>query len=270
MPTNGNTVYPLFGFVVAFLSFIFLPNENQALAAKSAQIPYIVVLDPGHGGADGGTTVRVGRKQVSEKDIALGIAIRTAKILRNPEYAKPLGRKIEVLLTRDKDHEVSLEKRSELARGKKANLFVSIHVNSEPTKKARGFETYFLNNTDQTSASKLEQIENKHTVKYADKQASLLLRSVAADAIVDVSRDAAKTLQDSVVAELHSQDVKVQNRGIRQGMFYVLLDAQVPAVLLECFFLTNPKDREFITQPENREKIANGIAKGVLRFLALQ
>ncbi len=199
----------------------------------------------------------------------MGLAIRTAKILRDPLYTKPLGRPVSVFLTRDRDAEVSLEKRSELARSKKANLFVSIHLNSDPTHSASGFETYFLDNMGQASSSKLEQIENKSYVKFADKQASLLIRSIAADAMVDISKEAAKTLQDSVVSELRSKDVKVLDRGIRQGMFYVLLDAQVPGVLVESFFLTNKRDREFITQGENRELVARGLAKGILRFLAL-
>jgi N-acetylmuramoyl-L-alanine amidase len=255
-------------------SVVFLSCNLSALPlpAQAAKAPYIVVLDPGHGGHDSGTSIQTGKNRVSEKEIALAIAIRTAKILRDKEYTRPLGRPVEVILTREKDEDISLEKRSELARTKKAHLFLSIHLNSDPSKKARGFETYFLDNTDLTSSSKLEQIENRSSKKFAgaDKQASLLVRSIAADAMVETSRDAAKTVHDSVITELKSQDVKVHDRGVRQGMFYVLLDAQVPSVLLESFFLTHPKDRAFISEPENREKVAQGVAKGVLRFLALQ
>lgn len=265
---SGNAVLVLIGFLTTFLSPFFSINENRALAAPA---PYIVVLDPGHGGHDHGASGKSGRKRVAEKSVALGIALRTARILEDPEYWKPLGRPVKVILTRKGDRDVSLERRAQIARKAKADLFVSIHANSDPSKKARGIETYFLNNTDQTSSSKLEQIENKSSRKYASAgPASLLIRSVAADAVVDSSRAAAESLHHSLISHLKSEEVPLEDRGVRQGMFYVLLDAQVPAVLLEAFFLSHPKDRELVSQPENRQKIAEGVAKGVLRFLAMQ
>lgn len=269
MPASGNTVFLYFGILTLFLNPFFLGHENKALAA--APPPYVVVIDPGHGGDDHGASGKLGRKKITEKDIALGIAIRTQRVLEDPEYWKPLGRSIKVILTRNRDKYVSLEHRSEAARKENADLFLSIHANSDPSGKAHGLETYFLNNTDQESSSKLEQIENKSTKKYADAPpASLILRSVAADAVVETSRRAAETIQSSVVDHLKAHELNAHDRGVRQGMFYVLLDAQVPAVLLEAFFLSHPKDREFVSEQENRQRIAEGVAKGVLRFLALQ
>ena len=190
-------------------------------------------------------------------------------MLEDEEYWKPLGRPIKVILTRERDKDISLEKRAEIAREAKADLFLSIHSNSDPSHRAHGLETFFLNNTDLESSSKLEQIENKTSKKYKDSPpASLLIRSVAADAVVESSREAATTLHQSLLAHLRSQELKVNDRGVRQGMFYVLLDAQVPAVLLEAFFLSHPSDREFVREAENRQKIAEGIGRGVLRFLA--
>lgn len=266
---SGNMVLLRFGILLTLLSSFLLTSDIEALAANSSPSPYIVVLDPGHGGGDFGASVKVGKKRVTEKEIALGIAIRTARVLEDPEYWKPLGRPVKVILTRKQDKDVSLESRSEIARSSKADLFVSIHANSDPSKKAHGLETFFLNNTDQSSASKLEQIENKTSKKYKDTP-SLIIRSVAADAVVEDSHQAASSLHNSLLDHLRSNNFTVNDRGVRQGMFYVLLDAQVPAVLLEAFFLTHPKDREFVTNGENRQKIAEGIAKGVLRFLAIR
>lgn len=274
---SGKKVTPLFGKIVISLSAICallaITKENEALGAKrrpEKTKPYIVVLDPGHGGTDTGASGKLGKRRVSEKEIALGIALRTEKILSNPAFSRALGRPVKVLLTRRKDSSVSLEDRSEKAKKAGADLFVSIHANSEPTKRAHGLETYFLNNTDDESALKLQQIENRMSKRNRGGKdaSSLLIRSVAADAVVDSSRAAAEILHSSLVDELKREDVKFQDRGVRQAMLYVLLDAQVPAVLVEAFFLSHQRDLALVSQPENRAKIAEGLAKGVLRFLA--
>jgi N-acetylmuramoyl-L-alanine amidase len=258
-------VTPLFGIFAISLSLYFARNENRALAAPN---PYTVVLDAGHGGADHGATGRLGRKRVSEKDVALAIALRTAKLLEDPAYEKALGRKIRVILTRRRDRSLSLDERYDRARKAHADLFVSIHANSETTHTARGLETYFLNNTDDKSALKLQQIENKSSKRARPKTDDLLLRSVAADAVVEASRSAAEILQSSVADQLRREDVLFTDRGVKQALLYVLLDSQVPAVLVECFYLSNAKDLAIVAQPENRARIAEGLAKGVLRFLA--
>ncbi|MGZ3710872.1 MAG: N-acetylmuramoyl-L-alanine amidase family protein [Bdellovibrionota bacterium] len=265
---SGKIFTPLFGTFAILLSSFFVFSENKALAEIP---PYIVVLDAGHGGMDTGTSSGTGKKRVREKDITLAIVLRTEKALKDPQYAKLLGRKIKVLLTRSRDKDVSLETRAELAKSKHADLFVSVHVNSDTTHTVQGLETYFLNNTDSESSSKLEQIENRTTKKYKNaKHDSLLLRSVAADAVVDASREAAKTIHASLADHLRSEDITFKDRGVKQAMLYVLLDTQVPAVLIEAFYLSHKQDLALLNQTENRQKIAEGIAKGILRFLALQ
>lgn len=270
---SGKTFTPLFGVFAILLSPFFLASENRAEAAKSdaksAKPPYIVVLDAGHGGVDTGTFAGTGKKKVLEKTITLAIVLRMEKVLNDPKYTAPLGRPVKVLLTRRTDKNVSLEARSEMARKEKADLFVSIHVNSDATHTVQGLETYFLNNTDSESNSKLEQIENRTSKKYANNK-SLLLRSVAADAVNDVSREAAKVIHTSLADHLRSEDIPFKDRGVKQAMLYVLLDTQVPAVLIEAFYLSHKKDLELINEPDNRQKVAEGIAKGILRFLALQ
>lgn len=273
---SGKKLTPLFGKILSSLSafcvFLLLPNENAALAAKHRArpaAPYIVVLDPGHGGADTGASAKSGQKRVTEKEVALAIAIRTEKILENPKFSRALGRPVKVILTRSADNSVSLEDRADKAKKAGADLFLSIHANSEPTKRAHGVETYFLNNTDDESSLKLQQIENKLSKRHqGGGDSSLLIRSVAADAVVESSRSAAETLHSSLVDELRSEDLKFQDRGVKQAMLYVLLDSQVPAVLVEAFYLSHKGDLALVSQPENRAKIAEGLAKGVLRFLA--
>ncbi|MGZ3652508.1 MAG: N-acetylmuramoyl-L-alanine amidase family protein [Bdellovibrionota bacterium] len=262
---RGKKVTPLFGIFLVSLSVNFATNENKALAAEK---PYIIVLDPGHGGADQGANGRLGKKRVYEKDISLAIALRTAKILSDPAYSKALGRRIHVILTRRKNQTVSLEARADRAKNAHADLFVSIHANSETTHGARGLETYFLNNTDDKSSLKLQQIENRTSKRSRPKKDDLLLRSIAADAVVESSHSAAQLVQSSISDQLRANDISFIDRGVKQALLYVLLDSQVPAVLVECFYLSNQKDLALVMSPENRAQIAEGLAKGVLRFLA--
>lgn len=267
---SGNMVFPLFGLFWLALNPFFGLRENKALAAPAP--PYVVVLDPGHGGHDHGASGRLGKKRVTEKEVALGLAIRTARVLGEESFWKPLGRPVKVVLTRDRDREISLEARSEIARKAGAHLFVSIHANSDPSRRAQGLETYFLNNTDDESTAKLVQIENRTSKRYqgGKNKQSLLLRTVAADAMVDTSREAAETVHRSLTDHLRREGVAFQDRGVRQAMFYVLLDSQVPAVLLEAFFLSHPKDLALVADSQGRQQIAEGLAKGILRFLALR
>ncbi len=239
------------------------------VSVSAAAKPYIVVLDPGHGGHDKGAIGYSGKKPVYEKDFALGIAIRTARYLRNPKYTSALGRPIRVLFTRKKDKDVSLEARSDLARNSHADLFVSIHTNSETTKTVSGFETYFLNNTDSESSRKLEEIENKTSKKHAgEKPEDLVIKSVAVDAMVGASREAATVIHKSIMEYFKLLAYPRADRGVKQALLYVLLDSETPAVLLEALFISHPKDLAFLKQGENRDKIAEGLAEGILRFLA--
>lgn len=278
MPSGKKVVTPLFGTLVSSLSLyfgiscLFLSISENTVLAASKKPPFVVVIDPGHGGSDGGTSSKQGKKPLDEKTVSLAIAKEVSRILSDTTYTKTLGRPLRVILTRKSDRHLSLEERSEIGRKNKADLFLSIHTNSEPTHKAQGFEVYFLNNTDDESALKLQEIENRSSkrTRHEKNNESLLLRSVAADAAVDSSREAANIVHSSVVDELRKEGIRFQDRGVKQAMFYVLLDSQVPAVLVEAFYLSHKNDLAFLSQPENRHQIAEGLAKGVLRFLALK
>ena len=255
------------------LGSLFLAIISNAYAQPPGG-PYIVVLDAGHGGEDKGAVAYLGKKEILEKDLTLGLAIRTQKILNDKKYWAPLGRSIRVVMTRTSDKEVSLEERAKIAHEKKAHLFVSIHCNAESTGKVSGIETYFLNNTDSSSTNKLEEIEareNQSSVKYAQKVPnSLLIRSIAADAVVDSSREAAEFIHRSAIAKLSRAGYPASDRKVKQALLYVLLDAQVPAVLFEALFMTHKKDLAYLADGQNRQVIAEGLAAGILRFLATQ
>jgi N-acetylmuramoyl-L-alanine amidase len=271
MPSE-KLVHPPFGILAISLSLFLSAKENTALAVPTRPHPYVVVVDPGHGGTDTGTSGREGKLRISEKELSLAIALRLQKLLQSSSYWRPLGRPVKVVLTRKRDEYVTLEKRSEQARRNKADLFISVHANSDPARQAAGLETYFLNNTDEESSLKLQEIENRTSLRRrkqtAHHEQDLLLRSIAADAEVDVSRTAAEVVHGSLVDHLRSEQLSFQDRGVRQAMLYVLLDSQVPAILVECFFLSSKSDLAIVGQAENRERIAEGLARGILRFLA--
>lgn len=262
----------LIGKISCFISVFLvsgIANENKSLAASS---PYTVILDPGHGGEDKGAKALVKGKTVYEKDIALAIAIRIDHVLNDRRYWKPLGRKINVVFTRRSDKTVSLPDRAKIAQGKKADLYLSIHNNFEPSGSVSGVETYILKNDD-ASSKKLAEIQARgdlHGYAKDDPTTALLLNSVAADAAVASSTQAAELIHTSLISHLARGDDLKSNRGVRQALLFVLLNAQTPAVLLEAFYMSHPKDLAFITVPENRQKIAEGVAMGILRFLALR
>ncbi len=269
--TEGIPFKVRFGRKTAKLNLFFLfvvslgcvaPSGNPVFAA-----PYKVILDPGHGGTDDGAHFQHGTELVKEKDLALGVAIRTARYLRDPRYTKALKRGVKIILTRTKDTAVPLEARSELARKEGADLFVSIHMNSEVSGKVRGVETYYLNNTSSKTHRKIEEIENR-TSTHIGKDTSALLRSVAADAMIQASRGAATVIHRSLVDHLALFDSPPKDRGVRQALLWVLLDARVPGVLVETLYMSNRDDLSWAVEGENRDKLAEGLAKGILRALA--
>ena len=102
--STGISIFKLFGSILLLLNIFFISPDNTALAKKSAAAhPYIVVIDPGHGGEDTGAVAHVGKKSVYEKELSLGIAVRLGKVLSDPRYSAPLGRPIKVIFTREKD-----------------------------------------------------------------------------------------------------------------------------------------------------------------------
>jgi N-acetylmuramoyl-L-alanine amidase len=255
------STFKLLGTTALVLELFFSTHGNNSLAAiRSPSRPYVVVLDPGHGGKDTGAKGKLkGKPTTLEKDITLGLAIRTSRVLQDPKYWRPLGRPIKVVLTRDKDIDVSLQERTKIAQKAQADLFLSIHSNSEKTGTVSGIETFFLRN-DRSSAEKL--------AKYHKNESELVLRAIASDSTVRIAQDAAELIHKSTLDYLENQDLPQSNRGVKNSLLYVLLDTKVPAVLFEGLYLSNPHDLQFLQDGENRQKMAEGLAAGVLRFLA--
>ena len=218
-----------------------------------------IVIDPGHGGKDPGA---VGRGRLKEKDVVLDIGKRLRKILRRSCRCR-------VLMTRDRDVFIPLEERTALANTVGADLFISIHVNANESKRVRGAETYFLSPSRSKTAMHTAARENMLAMKTDNQDmndlAFILSDMKNTDKINESSR-MASSIQKSLVARV-SRKYKLRDHGVKRGMFYVLRGASMPSVLVETAFITNRTEEKKLRSPAFREQIAQGIADGVKKFV---
>jgi len=214
-----------------------------------------VVIDAGHGGHDTGT---VGPGGTQEKNVALAVALRLGQVLTDQG--------LEVLFTREEDHFVRLEDRARMANEAKGDLFISVHCNSGGESSWRGVETYSLNLTSDRYAIRLAARENTSSAKtMSDLQ--FLLADLATRAHTDESARLAERVQHSLVSRMSARYPKVKDRGRKEALFYVLLGAKMPAILVETGFLSNPEDEKRLATSGYEDEVARAIAAGVQDFL---
>jgi N-acetylmuramoyl-L-alanine amidase len=214
-----------------------------------------VVIDAGHGGHDVGTR---GPSGLLEKDVVLDVALKLGSLLE-----ERLG--TEVVYTRSDDTYIALEQRTQIANDHKADLFLSIHANSSPYPTVGGVEAYYLNFTTSKAALDLAAKEN------ASAQSSIfdlraVLAKIAMKDKIDESREFAATVQTSLFAFSSKNNAAAKNRGIKRAPFVVLIGASMPSVLAEIGFLTNATDEALLKKPEQREKIAEALYKGIASY----
>lgn len=214
-----------------------------------------VVIDAGHGGHDTGA---IGKKGTREKDVALGIARRLGELLEEQG--------LEVVLTRDDDRFLKLEDRSRIANAAHGDLFISIHCNSAVNRKARGVETYTLNIASDRYSIRLAARENAHSEKgMSDLQ--FILADLATKANTEESSRLARSVQANLVGELSRRHGDIRDLGNKEALFFVLLGAKMPAILVETAFLSNAEEEARLATREYQVEVARGIAAGVEEFL---
>lgn len=214
-----------------------------------------VVLDPGHGGSDPGA---VGIGGILEKDLTLDLARRLKKKLEK------LG--LEVKLTRESDRFVALEERTAIANTARADLFISLHFNAHKVKKLSGIETFYLDLTDDRYSLKLAARENATSEKsISDLQ--YILADLALKSHVEDSAVLARQVQSSLVGSLRKRYKKVRDLKVKYALFYVLLGARMPAILVEASFISNPDEGARCADKTYRERLAEAIARGVEQFM---
>lgn len=214
-----------------------------------------VVIDAGHGGHDSGT---VGPNGLMEKDLVLDVALRLGALI-----TKQMG--AEVIYTRSTDVFIPLEERTKIANDQKADLFISVHANSSPEPSATGVETYYFNLTSDKGGLDLATRENATADSSISDLSDLLHRAVL-QTKREESRDFAQKVQASLTAATQKSNIHARDRGVRQAPFLVLIGASMPSILAEIGFVSNPRDERQLRRPDQRQKIAEALYKGVAQY----
>lgn len=224
----------------------------------------VIVIDPGHGGKDPGT---IGVHGTEEKNVALAIGL---DVRRDLHKALP---DVKVVMTRDKDVFVPLDKRGEIANAAGGKLFISIHCNSMPTKPnpMRGVETFFLRPGKTAEAIRIAaqenaaiKYENDYEKKYKSYNAdNLILTTMAHSAYVKLSERLAELIEKNVSRVAHERA-----NGVEQAGFYVLIGASMPAVLVETGYLSNVRQERFLRSKRGQRLIAKGITDAIVKYKA--
>jgi N-acetylmuramoyl-L-alanine amidase len=231
---------------------------TSALAKQLALGVRRIVIDPGHGGRDYGAPGYL--KGVHEKHVTLQLARKLAKMVR-----KEL--KCEVFLTRSKDRYLTLEERTAIANTKNADLFISIHTNSHKDRRAYGIETYFLNLATDDEAIRVAAMENATSTKnISDLQT--ILQDLMQNAKINESSRLAGNVQVSVVSHLKNKRYsRIKDKGVKQAPFYVLLGAQMPAILVETGFISNPREAKRLVNTKYQQRICEAIVIGIKKYI---
>ncbi|HWR16371.1 MAG TPA: N-acetylmuramoyl-L-alanine amidase [Terriglobales bacterium] len=230
-------------------------GERSLIRALGLKIGRIVV-DAGHGGHDTGT---IGPNGLMEKDLVLDVALRLGKALE-----QRLG--AEVVYTRDDDTFIPLETRTAIANQQQADLFISVHANSSRDESARGVETYYLNFTSSRDALEVAARENAVSEKSIHELQDLV-KKIALKEKIEESREFALDVQSSLHAGLAAKAPAIRNRGVKKAPFIVLIGANMPSILAEISFISNPTDEKRLQSTEYRQKIADSLYKGVSKYI---
>ena len=211
-----------------------------------------IVIDPGHGGHDTGT---VGPSGLQEKDLVLDIALKLKTLVE----AK-LGS--EVLLTREDDTFIPLEERTAMANHSQADLFLSIHANSSRNRRVSGVETFFLDFASSAEAEEIAARENSSAQKTIFELQDLV-QKIALKEKIDESRELAQIVQKTVTSQLQKAHSQTRDRGVKQAPFIVLIGANMPSILSEVSFMSNPSDEKLLKSSGYRQKLAEALCRGI-------
>jgi N-acetylmuramoyl-L-alanine amidase len=214
-----------------------------------------IVLDPGHGGKDPGA---IGAGGIAEKDLVLMIAKKLAVKLK-----REMG--VEVILTRSDDTFIPLEGRTAIANAEQADLFVSLHMNASPNADAKGLETYYLDKTNDEASIRLAARENSTSRKnVSDLQ--FILSDMMQSMKLEDSISLAHRLQTALVSGMSRKIDDVKDLGVKKALFYVLVGARMPSVLVEMLFITNKSEGQAMTQETYQDAMADALFEGIAKY----
>jgi len=237
-------------------------NYKKQITSKPTNSIYasskIIVIDPGHGGKDAGA---VGYKKYKEKIAVLKISKMLRDMLKKQGY--------KVYLTRDQDKFIKLSKRTHFANLKNADLFISIHANASPSAQKlslKGIETFFLSPAKTAKAKRIAAKENKSAVTSMNAISKDTLLSFLNRNKIIQSNKLAIDVQKGMLTQVHKKYKDVKDGGVREAPFWVLVGAQMPAVLVEIGYITNPTEADRLFNPFYQKSLAKGIANGINNY----
>ncbi len=217
-----------------------------------------IVIDPGHGGHDYGT---IGPSGLAEKDLALDVSLRLGKLIEERLSSQ-------VIYTRDDDTFVPLENRTALANQQQADLFVSIHANSSRNRSASGVETFFLGIASSRDQETLDVVARENA--YSERSLHDLqdvIKKITLNEKVEESKEFAADIQKAMAGHAAQLNRYARNRGVKKAHFIVLIGANMPSILTEISFLSNPNDEKLLKKPEYRQKIAEALYSGIFNYV---
>jgi N-acetylmuramoyl-L-alanine amidase len=218
----------------------------------------VVLVDPGHGGEEFGAVSKLAGKNVYEKDLALRLSSKVKD---------RLSKKTSTFLTRSLDRTVSLQERADLADLVKADLFLSIHFNSSPNPRSHGFELYYLDNKSNAATQKVEKHENASL-----KGDELIVNQILVDLVVQQTVSHSRKLAGDVHAHLRPilKKHRIDDRGVKPGLFYVLALSKRPGLLIEVGFMSNKDELAKVSSERFLDDMAQAISDGVFSYIQQQ
>lgn len=231
---------------------LFLDSRQNLLEKQGSM--YRIVIDPGHGGKDPGAIGPTGTK---EKDITLAVAKKLSDILKQ-------NAQIEVILTRDNDEFIPLDRRTEIANQARGDLFISIHANAAWDTRERGIETFY--NSHYTYGEGAKDVAMRENAALGANDLPSSVKNILWDLIQNQyrqeSREFAQNIQETLVTVAGTHD-----RGVKSAPFYVLRGASMPSILVEVGFISNSLEERKLNDPEHQKIIASGIHKGIIEYI---
>lgn len=220
----------------------------------------IIVLDAGHGGKDSGA-LSDKKGSLKEKDVVLSTTLKLGNELKKRGY--------KILYTRSSDKFINLRDRTKYANDKRADLFISIHANAAPSaskaKSSEGVETFFLSPARSERSKKAAEKENQgdfEEINYFSKQS--ILNFLNREKIV-ASNKLAIDVQKNILTQTRKK-YRIVDGGVREAPFWVLVGAQMPAILIEIGYITHPSEGKRIANKSFQDTLVKGIADGVENY----
>lgn len=231
------------------------PPVTQKISSNNKTKKKTIVIDAGHGGSDAGA---VGPKKRYEKVVNLAVSNYLADILKKRGY--------KVYVTRSSDKFIKVMDRTILANEKNADLFLSIHTNAMPKDKANstsGIETFFLSPARSERAKRVAALENQSDIREMnEKSKDVFLESLNRPRIT-ASHKFAIDVQAGLLQAARSKYKDVNDSGVREGPFWVLVGAQMPSILIELGYISHPEESRRLYEASYQKALANGIANGI-------